>query len=142
MTQRSHYLSVIARNISVYRCWENILHIYCIFKTLKTTLPPINFHNCTKSLLWRGNGTHRWSHTYPIKWHPHSLYVCNTNFGRTTAQSRFYVHPKTVSLLILFLNKLSLLYAVQYKCQPTVLEILCFWRNIFAWANQSCWTKL
>ena len=75
---------------------------YLVHVHSDTTLPPIKFHNCTKSLLCRGNVTHRCLHIYPMQWHLHSKCICDTNFGRTTAQSILYVHPKTVYLFILF----------------------------------------
>ena len=126
--------------------FKNVIYSFLSFLSMilvwvDTTLPPINFHNCNNSLLWRGHSTHRRPHTYPMQWHTHSHCVCNTNFGRTNAQSRFYIHPKTVSALMLFPNKLSLFHTIQYKCQPKIPVLLFLWRNWFAWKNQLCWTK-
>ena len=134
-----HVGTLFEKTLKINSHWVRSKNNYNFCKKMNvcTMLHPINFHNCTKSLLWRGNVTHRRPHTYPMQWHLHSQCVCNTNFGRTTAQSRFYVHPKTVSFLILFRNKFSLLYAIQYKCQPKVPELLCFWRNLFAWKHQA-----
>ena len=85
----------------------NFLHrrgilFYLVHIHSYTRLPPINFNNCTKSLLWKGNGTHRHLYIYPMQCHMHSKWVCNTKFVRTNSHSMLYVHPKTVYFLIFF----------------------------------------
>ena len=104
---------------------------YLSFKNLgvfiRTTLPPINFHHCTKYLLWRGNGTHKRPHTYPIQWHTSSKCVYNNNFSRTTTQFRFYVHPKTVSFLILFQKNYHFCTLYSISVNPRYWGSYVFW---------------